>query len=157
MCARYVGINGDGALGVKESFTVTIKVKLHEFGIIIQALNGFGYDGPVDTTSKLWCSNKYPSRNTRSPLCALLCTLLEFGCGQIMSIHFIRDAVYMVTDISFAISYSAKRTGIFKMMLDQAIQEQKEAHDGRRNIKEMYETRWSSRADALMHSNLFML
>lgn len=61
--------------------------------------------------------------NTRSPLCALLCTLLEFGCGQIMSIPFIRDAVYMVTDISFAISYSAKRTGIFKMMLDQAIQE----------------------------------
>lgn len=74
-----------------------------------------------------------------------------------MSIPFIRDAVYIVKDISFAISYSAKRTGMFKMMLDQAIQEQKEAHDGRRNIKEMYETRWSSRADALMHSNLFML
>lgn len=74
-----------------------------------------------------------------------------------MSIPLIRDAVYIVNDISFAISYSAKRTGMFKMMLDQAIQGQKEAHDGRRNIKGMYETRWSSRTDALMHSNLLML
>lgn len=49
LCVRHVGINGDGALGVQESFTgtevssatglaTTIKVKLHEFGIIIQAM-----------------------------------------------------------------------------------------------------------------------
>lgn len=53
-------------MGVKESFTeaeaslspgdalaTAINVKLHEFGIIIQAMNGYGYDGPADTASKL--------------------------------------------------------------------------------------------------------
>lgn len=51
----HVGNNGEGALGFKESFTeaeaslapgealaTTIKVKLHEFGIIIQAMRGYG-------------------------------------------------------------------------------------------------------------------
>lgn len=47
---RYVGINGDGAFDVKESFNgealaTTINDKLHEFGILTQAMRDQGYDG----------------------------------------------------------------------------------------------------------------
>lgn len=55
---RYVGINGDDAFGVKESFIVsaeassttgealaaTIMDKLHEYGILTQAMRDQGYD-----------------------------------------------------------------------------------------------------------------
>lgn len=41
------------SLAPGEAVATTIKVKLHEFGIIIQAMNGYGYDGPADTASKL--------------------------------------------------------------------------------------------------------
>lgn len=50
LCVRYVGINGDGAFDVKESFNgealaTTINDKLHEFGILTQAMRDQGYDG----------------------------------------------------------------------------------------------------------------
>lgn len=84
----YVGINGDGAFDVKESFigfveassttgealTTTMMDKLHEYGVMTQAMRDQGTDGLL-----IWCSSTYLNRNTRSPLCALLCTLFEFG------------------------------------------------------------------------------
>lgn len=59
LCVRYEGINGDGAFVVKESFigsaeassttgealAATIMDKLHEYGIITQAMRDQGYDG----------------------------------------------------------------------------------------------------------------
>jgi hypothetical protein len=53
-------------------------------------------------------------------------------------------------DVSYAFHYSSKRTGRFKTMLQQADDEQLDAIDGRRKIKGLCETRWSSRADALL-------
>lgn len=59
LCVRYVGINGDGAFDVKESFiwfadassttgealATSIMDKLHEYGILTQAMRDQGYDG----------------------------------------------------------------------------------------------------------------
>jgi hypothetical protein len=47
------------------------------------------------------------------------------------------------------IDFRNKRTGRFKTMLQQADEEQLDALDGRRKIKGLCETRWSSREDAL--------
>ena len=54
-----------------------------------------------------------------------------------------------VKEISYAFSYSAKRTGRFKTFLEGADDDTTEALEGRRKIKGLCETRWSSRADAL--------
>jgi hypothetical protein len=60
-----------------------------------------------------------------------------------------RNTIDTVKDVSYAFHYSSKKTGRFKTMLQQADEEQLDALDGRRKIKGLCESRWSSRADAL--------
>jgi hypothetical protein len=59
------------------------------------------------------------------------------------------NTIDTVKDVSYAFHYSSKRTGRCKTMLQQADEEQLDAFDGRRKIKGLCETRWSSRADTL--------
>jgi hypothetical protein len=54
------------------------------------------------------------------------------------------NTIDTVKDVSYAFHYSSKRTGRFKTMLQQADEEQLDALDGRRKIKGLCETRWSS-------------
>ena len=61
----------------------------------------------------------------------------------------VRNTIDTVKDVSYAFHYSSKRTGRFKTKLQQADKEQLDALDGRRKIKDLCETRWSCRADAL--------
>jgi DnaJ-domain-containing protein 1 len=78
--------------------------------------------------------------------------LLFFFVHQehLIALHLpVRNTIDTVKDVSYAFHYSSKRTGRFKTMLQQADEEQLDALDGRRKIKGLCETRWSSRADAL--------
>jgi hypothetical protein len=68
----------------------------------------------------------------------------------------VRNTIDTVKDVSYAFHYSSKRTGRFKTMLQQADEEQLDALDGRRKMKGLCETRWSSSQTHLAYSNLRM-
>ena len=66
LCVRYVGVDSDEEMCVKESFlgfaeassttveelATTIMTKLREYGIVTQAMRGQGYDGAANMAGK---------------------------------------------------------------------------------------------------------
>jgi hypothetical protein len=101
LCVRYVGVDSDEEMCVKESFlgfaeassttgeelATTIMTKLREYGIVTQAMRGQGYDGAANMAGKF--SSVRTRIQTEIPevyfVDPLLCTLPESGCCQILS------------------------------------------------------------------------
>lgn len=164
LCLRYVDTDTDGVLKVKEGFVgfaeassttgealaATIMGKLNEYGIVTQAMRGQGYDGAANMAGKLsGVRTRIQAEIPEAHYVHCYAHCLNLAVVKSCQLPIIRNAVDIVKDVSFAFSYSSKRTGRFKTMLEQADAEQREVLDGRRKIKGMCETRWSSRADAL--------
>jgi len=164
LCVRYVGVDSDEEMCVKESFlgfaeassttgeelATTIMTKLREYGIVTQAMRGQGYDGAANMAGKF--SGVRTRIQTEIPEayyvhCYAHC--LNLAVVKSCQLPIVRNTIDTVKDVSYAFHYSSKRTGRFKTMLQQADEEQLDALDGRRKIKGLCETRWSSRADAL--------
>jgi hypothetical protein len=159
-----VGVDSDEEMCVKESFlgfaeassttgeelATTIMSKLREYGIVTQAMRGQGYDGAANMAGKL--SGVRTRIQTEIPEvyyvhCYAHC--LNLAVVKSCQLPIVRNTIDTVKDVSYAFHYSSKRTGRFKTMLQQADEEQLDALDGRRKIKGLCETRWSSRADTL--------
>jgi hypothetical protein len=164
LCVRYVGVDSDEEMCVNESFlgfaeansttgeelATTIMTKLREYGIVTQAMRGQGYDGAANMAGKF--SGVRTRIQTEIPEvyyihCYAHC--LNLAVVKSCQLPIVRNTIDTVKDVSYAFHYSSKRTGRFKTMLQQADEEQLDALDGRRKIKDWCETRWSSRADAL--------
>jgi hypothetical protein len=159
-----VGVDSDEEMCVKESFfgfaeassttgeklATTIMAKLREYGIVTQAMRVQGYDGAANMAGKF--SGVRTRIQTEIPEvyyihCYAHC--LNLAVVKSCQLPIVRNTIATVKDVSYAFYYSSKRTGRFKTMLQQADEEQLDALDGRRKIKDWCETRWSSRADAL--------
>ena len=115
-----------------------------------QAMRGQGYDGAANMAGK--CSGVRTRIQTEIPEvyyvhCYAHC--LNLAVVKSCQLPIVRNTIDTVKDVSYAFYYSSKRTGRFKTMLQQADEEQLDALDGRRKIKGLCETRWSSREDAL--------
>jgi hypothetical protein len=158
-CVRYVGVDSGEEMCVKESFLgfaeassttgEELATKLREYGIVTQAMRGQGYD---------WAANmagKFSGVRTRIQAeipeayyvhCYAHC--LNLAVVKSCPLPIVRNTIDTVKDVSYVFHYSSKRTGRFKTIL-QHVQADEEQLDGRRKIKGLCETRWSSRADAL--------
>ena len=164
LCVRYVGVDSDEEMCVKESFlgfaeassttgeelATTIMTKLREYGIVTQAMRGQGYDGAANMAGKF--SGVRTRIQTEIPEAYYVhryAHCLNLAVVKSCQLPIVRNTIDTVKDVSYAFHYSSKRTGRFKTMLQQADEEQLDALDGRRKIKGLCETRWSSRADAL--------
>ena len=154
LCVRYVGVDSDEEMCVKESFlgfaeassttveelATTIMTKLREYGIVTQAMRGQGYDGAANMAGTFSGVRYYVHCYAH---------FLNLAVVKSCQLPIVRNTIDTVKDVSYAFHYSSKRTGRFKTMLQQADEEQLDALDGRRRIKGLCETRWSSREDAL--------
>jgi hypothetical protein len=171
LCVRYVGVDSDEEMCVKESFlgfaeassttgeelATTIMAKLREYGIVTQAMRGQGYDGAANMAGKF--SGVRTRIQTEIPEayyvhCYAHC--LNLAVVKSCQLPIVRNTIDTVKDVSYAFHYSSKRTGRFKTMLQQADEEQLDALDGRRKMKGLCETRWSSSQTHLTYSNLRM-
>lgn len=164
MCVRFMGKDENGEYCLKESFVcftetssttgeeITQKIidKFNELGLIIDNLRGQGYDGAGNMAGKfsgVQARIKEIVPSAEYVHCYAHC--LNLSVVKSCQLPLIRNMMDVVKEISYAFSYSAKRTGRFKTYLEGADDETTEALEGRKKIKTLCETRWSSRADAL--------
>jgi hypothetical protein len=164
LCVRYVGVDSDEEMCVKESFlgfaeasattgeelATTIMTKLREYGIVAQAMRGQGYDGAANMAGKFsGVSTRIQTEIPEAYYVHCYAHCLNLAVVKSCQLPIVRNTIDTVKDVSYAFHYSSKRTGRFKTKLQQADKEQLDALDGRRKIKDLCETRWSCRADAL--------
>jgi hypothetical protein len=164
ICVRFVGKDSNGELCLKEYFVcfaeasstsgeyIAQKIvdKFNEFGLVIDNLMGQGYDGARNMAGKfsgVQTRIKQIVPSAEYVHCYAHC--LNLSVVKSCQLPLIRNMMDTVKEISYAFSYSAKRTGRFKTFLEGADNDTTEALEGRRKIKGLCETRWSSRADAL--------
>jgi len=163
MCVRFMGKDENGEYCLKESFVcftetssttgeeITQKIidKFNELGLIIDNLRGQGYDGTGNMAGKfsgVQARIKEIVPSAEYVHCYAHC--LNLSVVKSCQLPLIRNMMDVVKEISYAFSYSAKRTGRFKTYLEGADNETTEALEGRKKIETLCETRWSSRADA---------
>ena len=124
--------------------------KFNEFGLVIDNLRSQGYDGSGNMAGKfsgVQARIKQIVPSAEYVHCYAHC--LNLSVVKSCQLLLIRNLMDTVKEISYAFSYSAKRTGRFKTFLKGADDDTTEALEGRRKIKGLCEIRWSSRADAL--------
>ena len=164
ICVRFVGKDSNGELCLKESFVCFAEAsltsgeyiaqqivdKFNKFGLVIDNLRGQGYDEAGNMAGKfseVQARIKQIVPSSEYVHCYAHC--LNLSVVKSCQLQLIRNMMDTVKEISYAFSYSAKRTGRFKTFLEGADNDTTEALEGRRKIKDLCETRWSSRADAL--------
>ena len=124
--------------------------KLREYGIVTQAMRGQGYDGAANMAGKFsGVRTRIQTENPEAYYVHCYAHCLNLAVVKSCQLPIVHKTIDTVKDVAYAFHYSSKRTGRFKTMLQQADEEQLDALDGRRKIKGLCETRWSSRADAL--------
>jgi hypothetical protein len=124
--------------------------KFNEFGLVIDNLRGQGYDGAGNMAGKfsgVQARIKQIVLSAEYIHCYAHC--LNLSVVKSCQLPSIRNMMDTMKEISYAFSYSTKRTGRFKTFLEGADDDTTEALEGQRNIKGLCETCWSSRADAL--------
>ena len=124
--------------------------KFNEFGLVIDNLRSQGYDGSGNMAGKfsgVQARIKQIVLSAEYIHCYAHC--LNLSVVKSCQLPSIRNMMDTMKEISYAFSYSTKRTGRFKTFLEGADDDTTEALEGQRNIKGLCETCWSSRADAL--------
>ena len=117
LCVRYVGVDSDEEMCVKESFlgfageelAMTIMAKLREYGIVTQAMRGQGYDGAANMSGKF--SGVRTRIQTEIPEayyvhCYAHC--LNLAVVKSCQLPIVRNTIDTVKDVSYAFHIGLK-------------------------------------------------
>ena len=161
---RFVEKNNDGSHSVKEEFlgfvrahSTTGKALAETFmetfkslGLDITKLRGQGYDGASNMSGKhkgvqARISEVAPSAHYVHCRAHVLNLVIVHNC----KIPIVRNMMDTVQKISFAFSYSAKKSHKYQDILEEADPQDKQGMGRKQKITKLCDTRWAARADAL--------